>query len=182
MDEARRNGPAPDGEGQALAQGGASGARPSETFTYAALEAALEAVGEPAFVLKVPDTLLFTNRLGRDALARDGELVRASLRDALAGNQQVRRTRLVGHPDHELVVLKGRRDPEARAHAWARRFGLTPRQTAVLALLVEGRSNRAVAEKLSCSEKTIELHVSGLFARCGCESRYELVARFWNES
>jgi DNA-binding CsgD family transcriptional regulator len=181
MDEARRK-TSPGVEHPAGAEPGRAERRTADTFTYAALEAALEAVGDPAFVVKLPDTLLFTNRSGREALARDAEAVRASLADPARADAGVRRSRLAGHPDHELVVLKERRDPATRAAAWARRHGLTPRQTAVLALLVEGRSNRAVAEKLQCSEKTIELHVSSLFARCGCESRYALVARFWNES
>jgi len=67
----------------------------------------------------------------------------------------------------------------ARAEELARARGLTRRQTEVLAQLATGQGNKAIAARLGCSEKTIELHVSALLAKLGCQSRAELVARFW---
>jgi len=49
--------------------------------------------------------------------------------------------------------------------------GLTPREREVLRLLVEGRSNRAIAEALSISERTVENHVLHLLTKLGLESR-----------
>jgi DNA-binding CsgD family transcriptional regulator len=49
--------------------------------------------------------------------------------------------------------------------------GLTPRQTQVLALVAEGRSNRQVAAALVLSEKTIERHLSNIFAKLNLTSR-----------
>ena len=44
---------------------------------------------------------------------------------------------------------------------------LTPRERDVLALMAEGRSNAAIADKLTLSERTIETHVNGIFVKLG---------------
>jgi non-specific serine/threonine protein kinase len=49
--------------------------------------------------------------------------------------------------------------------------GLTPRETEVLRLLAEGRSNRAIADALFLSERTVEHHVQHILAKLGLESR-----------
>jgi DNA-binding NarL/FixJ family response regulator len=51
----------------------------------------------------------------------------------------------------------------------------------VLALVVQGRSNKAIAAALRSGMSTVEFHVTNLLVRAGCESRAELVARFWTE-
>jgi DNA-binding CsgD family transcriptional regulator len=62
----------------------------------------------------------------------------------------------------------------------ARQRGLTPRQEQVLALLVEGASNKDVASALGNSVHTVELHVSELLRKSRCPSRGALIARAWN--
>ncbi len=49
--------------------------------------------------------------------------------------------------------------------------GLSPREFEVLRLLVEGRSNRAIGETLSLSERTVENHVLHIMSKLGLESR-----------
>jgi DNA-binding NarL/FixJ family response regulator len=44
---------------------------------------------------------------------------------------------------------------------------LTERELAVLALMAEGRSNQAIANRLYMSPKTVETHVGNLFAKLG---------------
>jgi DNA-binding NarL/FixJ family response regulator len=41
--------------------------------------------------------------------------------------------------------------------------GLTAREREVLALMAEGRSNKAIAERLYVSEHTVEKHVKSIF-------------------
>ena len=48
---------------------------------------------------------------------------------------------------------------------------LTPRETEVLRLLGEGLSNRALAERLFVSEKTVKTHVSSVLSKLGLADR-----------
>ena len=51
---------------------------------------------------------------------------------------------------------------------------LSPRELEVLALMAEGRSNRAIGEQLVVELKTVESHVSRVFTKLGLiEDRYE---------
>jgi DNA-binding CsgD family transcriptional regulator len=54
--------------------------------------------------------------------------------------------------------------------------GLTDREREVLALLVEGRTNRQIAQRLYISEKTVSVHVSNILAKLGVHSRNEAAA------
>jgi DNA-binding CsgD family transcriptional regulator len=49
--------------------------------------------------------------------------------------------------------------------------GLTPREREVLAQVATGRTNRAIAEALFISEKTVARHVANIFAKLGLSSR-----------
>jgi two-component system, NarL family, nitrate/nitrite response regulator NarL len=53
---------------------------------------------------------------------------------------------------------------------------LTLRETEVLALLVEGLSNRAIAARLGISEHTAKFHVGAVLGKLGAQSRSEAVA------
>ena len=44
---------------------------------------------------------------------------------------------------------------------------LSPREREVLALMAEGRSNRAIGEQLAVELKTVETHVSRVFSKLG---------------
>lgn len=65
----------------------------------------------------------------------------------------------------------------ARTEAFARRsspgpsHGLTPRQVEVLRLVAAGKTNRAIADELFISEKTVARHVSDIFRRLGLSNR-----------
>jgi DNA-binding CsgD family transcriptional regulator len=49
--------------------------------------------------------------------------------------------------------------------------GLSPREIEVLRLVAEGKSNRAIAEALVISERTVINHLSNIFAKTGAENR-----------
>jgi predicted ATPase/DNA-binding CsgD family transcriptional regulator len=53
---------------------------------------------------------------------------------------------------------------------------LTPRESSVLELLVEGRSNRQIAEVLFITEKTASVHVSNIMRKLQASSRGEATA------
>ena len=50
------------------------------------------------------------------------------------------------------------------------------REREVLALLVEGRTNRQIASQLYISEKTVSVHVSNILAKLNVRSRTEAAA------
>jgi DNA-binding NarL/FixJ family response regulator len=58
----------------------------------------------------------------------------------------------------QLLVRSRRADPLA---------GLTPRETDVIRLMAEGRSNTGIAAELVVSEGAVEKHVSSIFAKLG---------------
>jgi DNA-binding CsgD family transcriptional regulator len=49
--------------------------------------------------------------------------------------------------------------------------GLTPRELQVLRLVAAGRTNKAIAAELVLSERTVERHVSNIFAKLGVSTR-----------
>jgi DNA-binding NarL/FixJ family response regulator len=60
-----------------------------------------------------------------------------------------------------LVARRRERDPLDE---------LTARERDVLALMAEGRSNRAIASTLVIGDKTVETHVASIFSKLGLES------------
>lgn len=52
--------------------------------------------------------------------------------------------------------------------------GITPREQEVLGLIVEGASNREIAQTLHIAEKTVKNHVSNLLSRVGVRDRTQL--------
>jgi len=48
---------------------------------------------------------------------------------------------------------------------------LTAREVEVLRLVATGKTNRAIAEALGISEKTVARHVSNMFMKLGLSSR-----------
>ena len=64
--------------------------------------------------------------------------------------------------DPEVVrQLLARHEPEGPLAA------LTPRETEVLGLMAEGRSNRAIAQRLWLTDRTVETHVGSILTKLG---------------
>ena len=61
----------------------------------------------------------------------------------------------------------------SRSTTRADNLGLTARQREVLDLLATGLTNAQIGAKLVLSERTIDNHVSAIFAKLGVESRRE---------
>ena len=76
----------------------------------------------------------------------------------------------------EALGRRGRLDLGAGIPAERTLAGLTPRELEVLRLLVEGRSNRQIAEQLFISGKTASVHVTNILAKLGVHSRLEAAA------
>jgi DNA-binding NarL/FixJ family response regulator len=83
-------------------------------------------------------------------------------------------------------------DPNVVTHFLSRQStrdrlgGLTQREQEVLALVAEGRSNRAIARQLVLTEKTVETHIASIFSKLGLlpeadDHRRVLAVRLWLE-
>jgi DNA-binding NarL/FixJ family response regulator len=54
--------------------------------------------------------------------------------------------------------------------------GLTAREREVAALIVQGKSNRAIAEELVVGGSTVEAHIGHIFTKLGFTSRAQIAA------
>jgi DNA-binding CsgD family transcriptional regulator/tetratricopeptide (TPR) repeat protein len=108
----------------------------------------------------------------RNVLTEAGDLISAlahSLDDAplREGFLRAALTQLpVDQRDREPQRVRGARD--------RRRDGLTPREREVAALVAQGLSNRAIAEVLVLSERTVESHVTNILGKRGFSTRAQI--------
>lgn len=109
-------------------------------------------------------------------LARLGESTRERLDRALAGFQATgavasERLTLLEYRRHGLKAPRtGKRNAAATGD-------LTRSEQQVADLVVQGHSNRQVASRLHVSIKTVELHLTHIYAKKGVSSRTELAAQ-----
>ena len=111
--------------------------------------------------------------LGR-ALVRMGRRVEArqALRPALADADALGAEALASRARRELVAT-GLRPRRAALHGVP---ALTPRERQICELAAAGRANRAIAQQLFLSVKTVETHVAAGFRKLGVRARTELEA------
>jgi DNA-binding CsgD family transcriptional regulator len=126
-----------------------------------------------------------------------GKLPATPLRRALfelgvRGNIRLPEDKLVAIPiqpevgEHEMVAVgPGPTTTDSPADLAARigtgqssvaaegRFGLSPRESSVLVILTEGRTNREIAERLFISERTVAVHVRRILQKMGVKGRVE---------
>jgi len=75
--------------------------------------------------------------------------------------------------DLEALIRRGRLAVGPALDQPLRRLGLTERETEVLGLVAEGRTNRQIGDILFISEKTVSVHVTNLLRKLGVNSRTE---------
>jgi DNA-binding NarL/FixJ family response regulator len=98
------------------------------------------------------------------------EIVRA-IRSAAGGETLISAETITG-------VLARERE-SARQHAkYSELLGrLTPREHEILALMIQGDDNRAMAKRLNISYATVRTHVRSILAKLGAGSQLEAVAK-----
>jgi DNA-binding CsgD family transcriptional regulator len=99
---------------------------------------------------------------------RQKRAARDSIDAALAGFEELGAATWVAKARAELGRIGGRTRAE----------GLTPAERRVAELVAGGRTNREVAAALFLGERTVETHLSHVYAKLGVRSRAELARTF----
>lgn len=150
----------------------------------AALDAMLERIGTPGFVLDARGVVHHANAAGKTLLDDRRRAVSGALADAIASHRhshgfEVTPLRVDGGACGWLVVMRDESIPgriSACVQKAARRWRLTPQQSRVLERIIRGQSNAAIADALEVSERAIELHITALFDKIDVEGRAAMVA------
>ena len=137
------------------------------TFTdeglRAAIQARRESPGLPVLVLSQYVEQLYARELLADGSGAVGYLLKDRVFDSDQFVEAVRRVAAGGtvmDPEVIAKLLTGTAAAEPLG-------GLTPREREVLALMAEGRSNAAIAERLVVTEGAVTKHTSNIFAKLG---------------
>jgi DNA-binding CsgD family transcriptional regulator len=153
-----------------------------------ALEAALEALGQPAYVLTSKGRVVYANSAGRARTERiSRHLVEAVQRHGQGEppppGTSITALQVRGLSPHSLVVDRTvEAQTSSRVHVLGMRWGLTGREAEVLELIVHGTSNKTIASRLGCAERTVEVHVTHVLSKAQVESRSALIAKFFQAS
>lgn len=152
----------------------------------AALTTVMEQIPAAALVVTARGRVVHANAAAR-ALLDGNDAARAALTAALRQQKEGRFAlhRIESGEGGELFLAIDQaevRVPAARLATIAERWGLTARQRDILAEVVLGRTNVAIADTLGIAPKTVEIHMTALLARAGASSRTELIAKFWCEA
>lgn len=90
-----------------------------------------------------------------------------SIQAVMAGQYWVGRESVA---DLKSVVLKDVVPDEGEGN----RYGLTRREMQMVAAIVEGSSNKEIAQKFAVREDTVKHHLTSIFAKLGVNTRLEL--------
>ncbi len=155
----------------------------------AALDAVLEKIPRAAFVCDDVGLVIRSNTRAKRLLAAEPALWASHIARAIEGDGNARtfeisRLSVPGHAPHFLLVAETKSSTRVEnAVAAARRaWKITKREGQVLAGVVAGRSNRAIADELKLATRTIELHITSLLGKAGAASRSQLIVALWELS
>jgi DNA-binding CsgD family transcriptional regulator len=98
------------------------------------------------------------------------------LRHGRGGWITVHASRLKGAPSTQVAVVLDAAEPGHVSSLVLAAHGLTPAQNRVAALVLQGRSTRAIVDELHISANTLQEHLHAVFDKFGIGSRRELVA------
>lgn len=99
---------------------------------------------------------------------------RATAEDIAQAIRTVRQGGMVLHPMAAASLLQRLQGQSA---ALPRPEALTPRETEVLKLMVEGLTNKAIAARLRISDHTVKFHIGAILGKLGAASRTEAVTQ-----
>jgi DNA-binding NarL/FixJ family response regulator len=139
------------------------------TFTDEGLRAAIEArhrrPGFPVLILSQYVEQLYARELLSDGAGGVGYLLKDRVGDVRQFVDAVQRvagggTAMDPEVISQILARRARRSPLAE---------LTPREREVLALMAEGRTNAAIARRLTVTTKAVSKHIARIFDKLGLE-------------
>jgi two-component system, NarL family, nitrate/nitrite response regulator NarL len=107
----------------------------------------------------------------RGVVLKDGatELLIKAIRTVVAGQYWVGRESVGDLVEYLRTIL-----PQAAGKREESPFGLTQREREIISGIVEGFTNREIAEKLSIAEETVKHHLSSIFDKTRVQTRLQL--------
>ena len=102
----------------------------------------------------------------------EGEALVEVIGDLTRGSESRRGNRLRDHFLAELTMEIGAANSRTRSGS----DDLTPREREVLRYLVQGRSNREIAEAVPISVNTVKFHLKNIFGKLGVSTRQDAVS------
>jgi DNA-binding CsgD family transcriptional regulator len=141
----------------------------------------LEAISEPAFLLTRQGIPLACNAPAKQSFERWPGWLSASARgEAMPSGVNIIPMKL-GEVDMDLVLAKalenaeeGVNRHEAANGGWSANLGLTPSLQRVANLMVEGLSDRLIAEQLGLTFNSVRTYARRIYATTGVKNRVEL--------
>ena len=97
------------------------------------------------------------------------QLLLKSIRTVMEGQYWVGRDTVSNLVETLRTLMPSREKKAAR-----RTFNLTPRELEIIGAIVEGYTNKDIAQKFSLSEQTVKHHLTNIFDKLGVSNRLEL--------
>jgi DNA-binding CsgD family transcriptional regulator len=148
-----------------------------------ALGCVLDSLANAAFIV-TPEEMVGANALGRSALQAEGQQLELEIRSATRNPSRAvgfNVASIEGNRSFVVVRCGTAADIARRLQLAQSQWQLTGRQTEVLRGLVNGQSNRELADSLHCTMRTVESHMTALMERSDAISRLSLVSSFWSD-
>lgn len=147
----------------------------------AAFDAAFDALAAEAYVVDDRGRILYASTVGASVIDERGDEAVVAISSAIRGETCGYDVNAfeAGTTGRRWLVTRRPREHsvERRAAASAQAWALTNRQAQVLALLVDGASNKEIANATGISVRTVEIHVTAILQKANASSRVELVVR-----
>jgi DNA-binding CsgD family transcriptional regulator len=163
------------------------------THSTELVEALLEAANAAAFILDDDGSIAMANARGRTLEASEKRLLPflalapatppSELATWSLGSLRGWRRRFVdeGGEACSLVVVEcveaALDETVARS---VEEWGLTTRQAYVLRYVLDGMSNKEIADRTRLAVRTVEVHITAILVKASVDSRARLIAKTWN--
>jgi DNA-binding CsgD family transcriptional regulator len=114
--------------------------------------------------------------------AGHGDLARTRLREATGAFRACGARQLEARAARECRRLGVRVPVQGKDGNGPARYGLSPRELEIATLVARGLTNQKIAERLFLSVRTVETHLSRIFAKLGVGSRVGVATRLAREA